>query len=78
MKQTTSAVAAASPAQQAAPKPRRGSRTTRAPSCSASSPEPSVEPLSTTIGAIPRGHALEHPGQRLALVEDGEDDVGHP
>ena len=51
MKQTTSAVAAESPAQHAAPKPGTGSRTTRAPSRSASSPEPSVEPLSATIGS---------------------------
>ena len=25
-----------------------------------------------------RGHALEHPRQRVALVEDGEDDLAHP
>ena len=52
MKQTTSAVARrVSPAKHAAPKPGAGSRTTRAPSEAASSPEPSVEPLSTTIGS---------------------------
>ena len=51
MKHTTSARAAVRPAQQAAPKPRTGSRTTRAPSAAASAPEPSVEPLSTTIGS---------------------------
>ena len=51
MKQTISASAAVRPAKQAAPKPGVSSRTTRAPSAAASSPEPSVEPLSTTIGA---------------------------
>jgi hypothetical protein len=51
MKQTTSARAAVSPAQQAAPKPRCGAGTTCAPSRAASAPEPSLEPLSTTIGA---------------------------
>ena len=50
MKHTISLSAAVSPAKQAAPKPGTGSRTTRAPSEAASSPEPSVEPLSTTIG----------------------------
>ncbi len=50
MKQTMSAVAALSPAKQAAPNPGTGSCTTRAPSDAASSPEPSVDPLSTTIG----------------------------
>ena len=50
MKHTSSSRAALSPAKQAAPKPGTGSTTTRAPSDAASSPEPSVEPLSTTIG----------------------------
>ena len=43
----------------------------------AMSPEPSVEPLSTTIGSKPARHALEDPRERGGLVEDGEDDVGH-
>jgi hypothetical protein len=43
-------VAAASPAAQAAPKPRRGSLTTSALRSAAIAAEPSVEPLSTTIG----------------------------
>ncbi len=51
MKHTISASAAVSPAKQAAPKPGTGSCTTRAPSSAASAPDPSVDPLSTTIGA---------------------------
>jgi hypothetical protein len=51
MKQTISALAASRPAKHAAPNPGTGSRTTRAPSEAASSPDPSVEPLSTTIGS---------------------------
>ena len=51
MKQTTSARAADSPAKHAAPKPGRGSTTTWAPSERASAPDPSVDPLSTTIGS---------------------------
>jgi hypothetical protein len=52
MKQTTPSAgsAAISPAQQAAPKPRVGSCTTRTPTAMATSAEPSVEPLSTTRG----------------------------
>ncbi len=50
MKQTTSELAAVSPAKQAAPKPRCGSSTTSAPSRAAISADPSVDPLSTTIG----------------------------
>ena len=51
MKHTTSLSAALSPAKHAAPNPGCGSTTTRAPSDAASSPEPSVEPLSTMSGA---------------------------
>ena len=51
MKHTISLSAALSPAKHAAPNPGCGSATTRAPSAAASSPEPSVEPLSTTSGA---------------------------
>jgi hypothetical protein len=51
MKQTMSERAATRPAKHAAPKPGRGSRTTVAPSDAASSPVPSVEPLSTTIAS---------------------------
>ncbi len=46
---TYSAVAAATPAAQAEPKPLRGSVTTVAPWARATSAEPSVDPLSTTI-----------------------------
>ena len=77
MKHTSSSLAALSPAKQAAPKPGTGSATTRAPSDAASSPEPSVEPLSTTIGSVAGGHPLEHPRQGLAFVQDRQDHVGH-
>ncbi len=50
MKQTTSLVAVVSPVKQAAPKPGVASLTTAAPSVAASTPEPSVDPLSTTRG----------------------------
>ena len=55
MKQTTSLVAACSPAQHAAPKPCCSSRTTRAPCSRAKSAVRSVDPLSTTIGRYPSG-----------------------
>ena len=48
-------VAASKPAWAAAPKPRAGSGTTVAPSDLATSPDPSVEQLSTTIGRKPAG-----------------------
>ena len=50
MNATVGERAAVRPAKQAAPNPRRGSATTVAPSAAASSADPSVEPLSTTIG----------------------------
>ncbi len=50
MKQTVSSVLATRPAQHAAPKPRTGSSTTDAPNPVADWAEPSVDPLSTTIG----------------------------
>ena len=49
MKHTTSERAATRPAQQADPKPRRGSHTTSAPPAAATAAVRSVEPLSTTI-----------------------------
>ena len=51
MKHTTSAVAARRPAKHAAPKPRRGSTTTRAPSARATVGRVVVDPLSTTIAS---------------------------
>ena len=79
MKHTTpsSASAASSPAQHAAPKPRTGSSTTRAPNAAAMSPEPSVEPLSTTMGVKPGGMAAQQRGQGAGLVENGNHDIGH-
>jgi hypothetical protein len=55
MKQTTSSVLATSPAQQAEPKPRIGSSITNAPKSAAHCPEPSIDPLSTTIERYPSG-----------------------
>ena len=51
MKHTTSLVATRKPAKHAAPKPRAGSVTTRAPRFRATLAEPSFDPLSTTIGS---------------------------
>ncbi len=51
MKHTTSLVAARKPVKHAAPNPRDGSITTRAPRRNATLAEPSVDPLSTTIGS---------------------------
>ena len=51
MKHTTSLVVARKPVKHAAPNPRTGSITTRAPRFDAIFAEPSVEPLSTTIGS---------------------------
>src|SRR5882757_1690061 len=70
-KQTTSAVAASSPAWQAAPKPRTGSLTTYAPSSAATCAEPSVEPLSTTIARHPRGIRASTHGRAAASSRQG-------
>jgi len=51
MKHTTSLVAARKPVKHAAPNPGTGSITTLAPRFEAIVAEPSVEPLSTTIGS---------------------------
>ncbi len=77
MKQTTSLRAATRPAKHAAPKPRRGSDTTIAPSARGD--------LRGAVGGavvdddrpVAGGHAPEHPRQRGGLVEDWEDDVDH-
>ena len=78
MKQTTSASAAHSPAQQAAPNPRCGSTTTRAPSRAASAPDPSVEPLSTTIGAYPAGMRSRTHGSASRSSSTGRTTSGIP
>ena len=62
---------ATSPAQHAAPKPRRGSSTTRAPSARAIAPEPSVEPLSTTIGVHSGGRPASTSGSARASSSTG-------
>lgn len=71
MKQTNSAVAAVSPAKQAAPKPRTGSCTTVAPRSAARSPEPSVEPLSTTMGRYPAGKDASTAGRAARSSSTG-------
>src|SRR3954469_10475845 len=63
--------AASSPALQAAPKPRTGSSTTRAPWARAMAPEPSSEPLSTTMGVKPAGMAARSPGSAAASLRTG-------
>ena len=77
MKHTTDAEAAPSPAQHAAPNPRRGTSMTCAPSDRASLPDPSVDPLSATIGWYPEGILVEDPLDGLGLVEHRQDHVGH-
>ena len=42
------------------------------------SPDPSVEPLSTTIASKPGGSRAKHARYRADLVEDRKDDVDHP
>jgi hypothetical protein len=71
MKQTISAVAASSPAWQAAPKPRLGSSTTTAPSDRAIRAEPSVDPLSTTIARHPSGILPSTQGRASASSKQG-------
>src|SRR5262249_27411792 len=68
----TSAVAAHRPAKHAAPNPRRHSTTTVAPRRRASVAEPSVEPLSTTIGRHPGGSAASTPGMAAASSRTGK------
>ena len=71
MKQTTSVSAASNPAKHAAPKPRCGSRTTRAPHDPATSDDRSREPLSTTSGTKPGGMAASTPGIACASSRAG-------
>src|SRR6266540_2861434 len=69
---TTSACGeATTPAQQAAPKPRRGSRTTRAPAAAATSAVPSVEPLSTTSRSSPGWKEASAAGRASASSRAG-------
>lgn len=71
MKHTTSPSAAHSPAKHAEPKPGRGSITTRAPRRLATSAEPSVLPLSTTIGRNPGGIRPSTQGRASASFKVG-------
>ena len=77
MKQTTSARAADSPAKQAAPNPGRGSSTTCAPSDGRQRARPVGRPVVDHDRLVAGGHALEHPGQGLTFVENGENDGIH-
>ncbi len=70
-KHTMSAVAASSPAWQAAPNPRRSSCTTVAPRPRASSAEPSVDPLSTTSARQPAGMRASTQGRASASFRQG-------
>ena len=60
------------PAKHAAPKPRRGSTTTVAPSTRARSPDPSLDPLSTTIGSTREAGQRAHRGWPLPRRGQGE------
>ena len=71
MKQTTSALAARSPVQQAAPNPRAGSSTTSAPCARAIAADPSREPLSTTIGRYAGGMRVSTHGRARASSSTG-------
>ena len=71
MKQTTSLVAASSPAWAAAPNPAGRASTTVAPWRRATRAEPSVEPLSTTIGRYPAGRRDSTSGSASASLRHG-------
>ena len=77
MKHTTSVRAAHSPAKHAAPNPARGSCTT----CAAERGRELARAVGRAVvdddRLVSRGHALEHPRQRRALVQDRQDDVAH-
>ncbi len=70
-KHTTSLDAARSPAQHAAPKPRRGSCTTSAPWAWATAAVSSVDPLSTTIARYPAGIRVSTHGSASASSSAG-------
>ena len=71
MKQMMSLVAASSPAWQAAPKPRWGTRMTVAPWSAAMLADASVEPLSATIGWNPAGTRDSTQGSASASFRQG-------
>ena len=71
MMQTMSLVAASSPVWQAAPNPRCGTSTTVAPCSAAIRAEPSVEPLSATIGRYPAGICVSSRGSAPASLRHG-------
>ena len=71
MTQTMSLLAASSPAWHAAPKPRCGTCTTRAPCATAMAAESSVEPLSATMGRNPFGIRDSTQGRAPASLRHG-------
>ena len=71
IKHTSSVRAATRPAKHAAPNPRWGSSMTCAPKRAASSREPSVDPLSTTIGSYPAGNEASTPGSAARSSRTG-------
>ena len=71
MKQMMSLVAACSPAWQAAPNPRCGTWMTVAPCCRAIAAEPSVDPLSATIGRKPAGIRRSTQGSAASSFRQG-------
>jgi hypothetical protein len=71
MTHTMSLLAASSPAWHAAPKPRCGTCTTSAPCAAAIAGEPSVEPLSATMGRWPFGIRESTQGSAPASLRHG-------
>src|SRR5579862_2628299 len=80
MKQTTPSAGADAtrPAQQADPNPRTGSVTTVAPPSAAMRPDPSEDPLSTTMGRYPGGNAARSAGRAAASLRTGTTTSGTP
>ncbi len=66
-----SLLAASSPAWHAAPKPRCGTATTRAPYAAAMAADSSVEPLSATMGRNPFGIRDSTQGRAPASLRHG-------
>ena len=77
MKHTTSSSAAVSPAKHAAPNPGAGSTHHARSQRRGQLPGAVGRAVVDHDRRVAGGHALEHPGDRFALVEHGQDDVGH-
>ena len=78
MKQTMSVALAMSPAQQAAPNPRTGSVITTGSESLRAVRRAVGGPVVDHERRIAVRHPRQHPRQRLGLVEDGQDHIGHP